>query len=974
MRHLVLISLLAAAIAPATASAAGGYHSACGIELSSDVPSTPGGPTCGTDEGDDAVFSGSPGPISFFGENGHDTVVGSEFGDTLAGGPGNDELLGERGGDYLDGGDDSDTLYGGLGDDTLRELRFGVKEHLYGGPGNDIVAGGRGGDNLFGGTGNDVLIGGSGSDHLYAGPGDDVLYGGPNRDTFDCGPGNDTVYRVRRSSPDRLSTGRADASIPPSAGCEHIINTDPTAAFPLHQILGHSTGDTLAGGGGNDFLEGKGGDDRLFGGGGNDELEGDGSTPGNDLLMGGSGSDRLAGRSGDDRLYGDARSPNAGPPGNDELQGGSGSDLMVGGPGDDLIEGAYDGDTIRAGAGNDIINLLGGDTSDPNGRAYVDCGRGFDVVAINPARRAVYRGCEAFTSQFHQADFGHFFRPSSEIWPPGVTASLPAAVLAARTGRRSQAAGRRAVVLSPAAADGGSTAPSISADGSKVAFSSDASNLIRGDANGARTDPFVRDLVAGTTRAGDGLRSGRPAARGGRLRNGPGGGLSADGRFLVFASNTSDLNGHVPAYAIFREDLLTGTHVRACRAGNADSGDPVISADGRFVAYSSRATDLAGGDNDLQPDVYECDMLTGNVARVSMPIADTVNTVGSSAEPSISADGRYIAFTSDAGGLVPGDGTRAGVYWRDMVTGETRLVDVPPGALSSDGSGMNPKISADGRYVVFDSDATDLLGGGLDGRTIDVFRKDMVTGAVALVSQGKDGSGASGDSTAGSISADGNVAVFTSNASNLVLGDTNGTADVFARNISTGGTTMVSTHPDGTPLAGPSSQGDISADGRYVAFSSQASDVVPGDAPSTHPRIYRRDLSTGAVSEVTTGLNLPPSSLIGEPFGVNLRRKVHLIAGTVQDNGPVAQVRVAASRSIGRGRCLWLARGSHLMRRSCRRPFYLKARVTDSLRWTLRVPHLLPRGTWNVQSRAVDSTGLTERLRSGRNLTSFRLR
>ncbi|HEY7632581.1 MAG TPA: hypothetical protein VH817_17880 [Thermoleophilaceae bacterium] len=977
MRQLIPILLAAAAVSPAAANAATGYHSACGIELSSDVPSTPGGPTCGTDEGDDAVFAGNPTAVTFFGENGHDTVEGSEFGDVFVGGPGNDELFGERGADYLDGGDDSDTLFGGLGDDTLRELRFGVNEHLYGGPGNDIVAGGRGGDNLFGGTGNDALIGGSGSDHLYGGPGDDVLYGGPNRDTFDCGPGDDTVYRVRHSSPDHLSTGRADGSIPASAGCEHIINSDPTASFPLRQILGNGANNTLAGGSGNDFIEGKGGNDRLFGGGGNDELEGDGSTPGDDLLMGGSGSDRLAGRSGNDRLYGDARSPNAGSPGNDELQGGSGRDLMVGGPGDDLIAGAYDGDTIRAGAGNDIINLLGGDTSDPNARAFVDCGRGFDVVAINPARRAVYRNCEAFTAQFHQADFGHFFRPSSELWPPNVANQVPAVALSARAGsavRRPPSAGRRAQALSPAAPDGGASAPSVSFDGSRVAFSSDAGNLIAGDDNGARTDPFVRDLAAGKTVAGDARRSGKTAARGGRLRRGPAGALSADGRYLVFTSNTPDLNGHVPAYAIFRRDLVTGAHSRACRAGNADSGNPVISADGRFVAYESRATNLAGGDHDLQPDVYECDTATGAIARVSVPLSDNVNSVGSSGSPSISADGRYVAFTSDAGGLVPGDGTRAGVYWRDMQTGDIRLVDVPPGALGSDGSGMDPKISADGRYVLFDSDALDLPGGALNGRTVDVFRKDIATGAVTLVTQGRDGSGANGDSTANSISADGSVAVYTSNASNLVLGDSNNTSDVFARNLNTGVTTMVSTHPDGSGLPGPSTQGAVSGDGRYVAFASQASGVVAAEAPSTRSRIYRRDLATGALVEVTTGINLRPDSLIGEPFGVNLRRKVHLIAGTVEDNSGVAHVRVAASRSIGRGRCLWLTRGAHLLRRSCSRPFYLNARVTDSLRWTLRVPHLLPRGTWVVRSQAIDDTGLAERFRSGRNVASFRLR
>jgi Tol biopolymer transport system component len=976
MRQLIVIAAAAvAALVPAGVEAATGYQSACGIELSSGVPGTPGGPTCGTDEGDDAVFSGSPSPITFFGENGHDTVEGTDYNDVVIGGPGNDEIFGERGADFIDGGDDKDVLLGGLGADTLRELRFGVSERLYGGPGNDIVAGGRGGESLFGGTGDDVLIGGSGSDHLYGGPGNDTLYGGPNRDVFDCGPGDDTVFRVRRSSSDGLSTGRADASIGTSVGCEHIITGDPTAAFPLRQILGHGGADTLAGGPGGDFIEGKGGNDRLFGGGGNDELEGDGSTAGNDLLMGGSGSDRLAGRSGNDKLYGDARLPNAGPPGNDELQGGSGRDLMVGGPGDDLIAGAYDGDTIRAGAGNDIINLLGGDTSDPNARAFVDCGRGFDVVAINPARRAVYRGCEAFTPQFHQADFGHFFRPSSELWPPGLANTLPAAAANANGRPRRNGPGQPSTVngqLVPA--NGGATAPSINFDGSRIAFSSDASNLVASDTNGARTDPFVHDMNSGQTLLADSRRAGTSPSRGGRLRRGPAGDISSDGRFLVFTSNTPDLTGRVGAYAIFRRDLATGQTQRACRVGNADAGNPVISADGRFIAFESRATNLAGSDGDLQPDVYECDIATGTITRVSVPLNDDVNTVGSSGSPSVSADGRFVAFTSDAGGLVAGDGTRAGVYWRDMATGETRLVDVAPGATSSDGNGLDPKISADGRFVLFDSDATDLLGGALNGRVVDVFRKDMVTGDVALVSQGKDGSGGSGDSTADSISADGNLAVFTSTASNLVLGDGNGTADVFVRNLATGVTSMVSIHPDGSGLAGPSAQGAISADGRFVAFASQANGVVAGQLPSSRARIYRRDLATGALVEVTTGIDLPPSSLVAEPFGVNLRRKVHLIAGTSEDDSSVVRVRVAASRSIGRGRCLWLGRGSRLVRARCNKPVFLDARVTDGLRWTLRVPHLIPRGTYKIRAQAIDDTGLRERFRSGRNVATFRLK
>jgi Ca2+-binding RTX toxin-like protein len=167
------------------------------------------------------------------------------------------------------------------------------------------------------------------------------------------------------------------------------------------------------------LLQGKGGADRLFGGRGNDELEGDGATgQAGDLMVGGAGRDRLAGRAGSDKLYGDARSTRGGPAGNDEIVGGRGRDLMVGGPGNDLILGQYDADRILAGPGNDVINLLGGDTSNPNGRVVVDCGPGRDVVVINPSRkRGIYRNCEFQLRQFHEADFGSLQRPSPEVYP-----------------------------------------------------------------------------------------------------------------------------------------------------------------------------------------------------------------------------------------------------------------------------------------------------------------------------------------------------------------------------------------------------------------------------------------------------------------------------------------------------------------------------------------------------------------------------
>jgi hypothetical protein len=101
---------------------------------------------------------------------------------------------------------------------------------------------------------------------------------------------------------------------------------------------------------------------------------------------------------------------------------------------------------------------------------------------------------------------------------------------------------------------------------------------------------------------------------------------------------------------------------------------------------------------------------------------------------------------------------------------------------------------------------------------------------------------------------------------------------------------------------------------------------------------------------------------------------VRLIAGTSDDDSSVTRVRVAVSRRVGHGKCVWLGRGSHLVKQSCRRPLYLNARLLDGLRWTLRVPHLVPRGTWTARSLATDDTGLTERLRKGRNVASFRLR
>ena len=936
MRPALLLVLLVAVV-PATA-AAQEYATACGVELSRPLAVRGSGAICGTDEGDDQWLAGENGGVSFFGENGHDTVEGSPYGDSLSGGGGNDELHGARGDDTLDGGDDSDVLLGGPGNDRLIEQRFGF-DHLYGGQGDDTLFGGRANDRLYGDNGNDRLYGGTGNDRLFGGPGDDVLYGGPGRDVYDCGPGDDTVHATNRQTVPG-SLGARDPFIRRAAGCERIVYGDSSAQFPLVNRVGDNGNDVLVGWDGGDLLEGKGGADKLEGRGGDDELEGDGtSNQGSDLMLGGAGNDRLAGRAGNDRVFGDGTDENGGA-GNDELVGGSGRDTLVGGPGNDAIFGAYDGDRIIAGAGNDAVSLLGGDTGDPNGTVFVNCGPGLDVVVINPARRGRYARCEFFADQFHEADHGDLLRPSP--------ISMPASASRAQKGSDpfvSPVRVRAGQLAAPAPAepDGGAGPPSIDFDGDRVAFSSDAPNLVGGDSNAERTDPFVRDIGPARTLMADETRRGAPASAGGRFRRGPAGALSADGRYAVYSSRSADLPGG-SEYRILRRDLAGGEQHVACRAGDDASESPVISPDGRYAAFESRAGNLAGGDDNQHTDVYWCDIETRELKRVSVPADDSVNGAGSSLEPTISNGGRYVAYTND--------GANPGVWWRDMATGEARLV-APEGS--------HPHISPDGRLVVYEAD---------DAGRVRVFRRDMFDGTVVAITPEADG-----DSVADSVSADGNLVTFSSRASNLVEGDTNGNTDVFVRNIAAGVTARVSTRADASQLDGPSFAGAISGDGRMVAFESRAPSVVEGTAATARSRIYRKDLATGAVDHVSAGIELDPRSLISEPMaGTTPRRRVRSLSGSAEDNGVVRAVHVALHRRAGRGRCQWLAPRSRVVTRSCGRPLWVRTRLSGGFRWHLTIRgHRLPRGSWTLRSRATDDAGRVESTRPGANRVNLRL-
>jgi Tol biopolymer transport system component len=231
-----------------------------------------------------------------------------------------------------------------------------------------------------------------------------------------------------------------------------------------------------------------------------------------------------------------------------------------------------------------------------------------------------------------------------------------------------------------------------------------------------------------------------------------------------------------------------------------DSHNGSMSADGRYSAFASNASNLVAGDTNDFIDVFVHDAVTGSTTRVSVASDGTQSNGASSAFLSISAEGRYVAFSSDASNLVPND-TNGGsdVFVHDMVTGSTTRVSVASDGTQGNGTLSNniPSISADGRYVAFFSDSSNLVPNDTNAAP-DVFVHDMVTGVTTRISVASDGSQGDSLSFYPSISANGRYVVFASAASNLIPNDTNGAQDIFVHDMVTGLTTRVSVASDGS--------------------------------------------------------------------------------------------------------------------------------------------------------------------------------
>lgn len=411
---------------------------------------------------------------------------------------------------------------------------------------------------------------------------------------------------------------------------------------------------------------------------------------------------------------------------------------------------------------------------------------------------------------------------NKRIFVTAVAVAL-AAVTAALTGPAASAAPgapyTEKVSVAPDGTDGnaGSGGQSLSANGRYVAFVSDADNLVAGDTDGT-ADAFVRDLRTGTTRlastAGDG--------------NVLDASLSANGRYLAFTINPTydTADNH-----IWIKDLRTGAVQRvddAVDTGYGAASSPALSADGRYVAFVAlRTGDAPSGDGSSR--VYRVDRVTGETVRISQVPGEGARK-SAATRPSISADGSRVGYQFFVPYPTRGDWSDA--YVRDVPSGELFRADEAPEGKVSDGQTEFPQVSADGRYMVFNSLDSQLTPGDTNN-THNVFVRDLKTGELRRI----DAADPAAYTAHPSLSADSRHLAFVS----VDPGDPQHTSRAYVRDLRTGRTVLANPGTQGGPSGSPVSFPVIDRHGRTVAFSSSGTDLVPGDTYDT-THVYVRHL------------------------------------------------------------------------------------------------------------------------------------
>ena len=431
---------------------------------------------------------------------------------------------------------------------------------------------------------------------------------------------------------------------------------------------------------------------------------------------------------------------------------------------------------------------------------------------------------------------------------------------------------RDSVDSSGAQGDDNSVYPSISADGRYVAFASFADDLVAGDTNHTY-DIFVHDRWTGATELESVSSNGVQGTGASQYPHISGDGRFVV--FQSNATNLvpGDTNGKTDVFVRDRH-LGTTERVSVDSSGVQVNGDSTtykasITPDGRFVSFHSQATNLVAGDTNGRWDVFVRDRQAGTTERVSLGSGGAQGT-GDSRFSSLSSDGRFVAFSSYATNLVANDSNGySDVFVRDRQAGTTVRVSVSSAGVQGDNDSFGGSITADGRYVAFDSEASNLIVGDFNGGG-DVFLHDLTLHTTVRVSVGFGGAQPNGFSDFSAISADGTSVSFYSTASNLVAGDTNGTIDTFVWDRASGLIERVSVDSAGNQANGNLFDGDsaISATGRFVAFDSGATNLVPGDTNSRTDVFVRDRHASGFTSSCDPGVGgVIPCPCLNPPAG-----------------------------------------------------------------------------------------------------------
>ena len=398
----------------------------------------------------------------------------------------------------------------------------------------------------------------------------------------------------------------------------------------------------------------------------------------------------------------------------------------------------------------------------------------------------------------------------------------------------------------------------VSSDGTRVAFQSGATNLDPADTDDIG-DVYVKDLVTGDLT----LASTSDTGEKGNGSSGPSPSLSADGTYVAFTSLSTNLDpaDTDDTTDVYVKDLVTGDITLASTSdtgvkGDGESAAASLSADGTKVAFQSAATNLDPADTDPGIDVYVKDLLTGDITLAS---TDDAGAKGDGYVPILSADGTAVGFTSFAN-MDPDDTDfDSDAYVKDLVTGETTVASINAAGVKGNGQSNASSLSADGTMVAFTSAANNLDPRDTTDGYDDVYVKNLTTGELVLASTTATGEKANLGGIFGRLSADGTRIVFLSESTNLHPADTDTIFDAFVKDLLTGDVTLASTSDTGTKANDESFGTEISADGNTVAFASVATNLDPADTDA-EPDVYVKDIASQSPAAADLTLTLTDST------------------------------------------------------------------------------------------------------------------